>query len=93
MFFDHIGLPHRLNAFFSYQPKKKGRHKNYFGENLGFMIFHKSMKHLGKNWNFVGPTCTYFMPIIFIFIYLFIFKINLFIFGCVGSSFLCEGFL
>ena len=32
-----------------------------------------------------------------LFIYLFIFKINLFIylfsFGCVGSSFLCEGFL
>ena len=28
---------------------------------------------------------------IYLFIYLFIF--NLFIFGCVGSSFLCEGFL
>ena len=28
----------------------------------------------------------------FSFVYLFIF-INLFIFGCVGSSFLCEGFL
>ena len=27
------------------------------------------------------------------FFFLIFFKINLFIFGCVGSSFLCEGFL
>ena len=29
----------------------------------------------------------------FFFIYLFIYFKNLFIYGCVGSSFLCEGFL
>ena len=30
---------------------------------------------------------------IYLFIYLFIFKFYLSIYGCVGSSFLCEGFL
>ena len=44
MFFGHIEFPDRLSVFFRPQQKKKkkGRHRNYFGENLGFTIFHKT---------------------------------------------------
>ena len=41
-----------------------------------------------------GITMVTSLPFFFYFIlFYFIYLINLFIYGCVGSSFLCEGFL
>ena len=48
------------------------------------------------NWCEVGLGSAVFLFFVFFSLHIFliiIFLINLFIFGCVGSSFLCEGFL
>ena len=44
MFFGHIEFLDRLTAFFRHlhKKKKRGWHRNYFGENLGFTVFHKT---------------------------------------------------